>query len=177
MSDSVKGIFKILIKVPVIIAVSYLIFNLFAFTVSYFKLLGVSYSVMQIAMENNYIPTNEIQTITEDPSTTPSGKFMQLRYNTNLLQNVRIVCDTTGTTADSLVNNKKRQYGNNISVGVIGTYTWLVPFRQTVTGYIKDGTPVSTSSVGTKGQLTKNSTEIRIVYNVPGLKYYPDLPK
>lgn len=176
MSDSVKGIFKILIKVPVIIAISYLIFNLFAFSVSYFKLLGVSYSVMQIAMENNYIPDNEIQTITKDPSSNPSGKFLQYNYNTNLLSDVKIVCDTSGHEADSLVNNTRKQYGNNINVGVVGTYTWLVPFRRSVEGY-KGEAAGKYGNEGTSGELTRNKTEIKIVYNVPGLKYYPDLTK
>ena len=53
MAENVKFIFKTLIKVPIIIFVTYFIVNLFAFTVSYFRLLGVSYVVLQTAIENN----------------------------------------------------------------------------------------------------------------------------
>lgn len=59
MSDSVKFIFKTLTKVPIIIMCAYAVFNIFAFFFIYFRMLGVSYVVMQTAVENNYIPTTE----------------------------------------------------------------------------------------------------------------------
>ena len=51
MSDEVKFIFKTLLKVPVIIVVSFLILNIFAFFFIYFKVLGLSYVVMQTAVK------------------------------------------------------------------------------------------------------------------------------
>lgn len=63
MSDSVKFIFKTLIKVPVIIMISYAIFNIFAFFFIYFRMLGISYVVMQTAVENNYLPDTELNTM------------------------------------------------------------------------------------------------------------------
>ena len=59
MTDSVISIFKILIKVPIIICISYLILNLFGFAVCYFKIIGASYSLQQIVMENNFLPPKE----------------------------------------------------------------------------------------------------------------------
>jgi hypothetical protein len=59
MEDEVKFIFKTLIKVPCIIFVAYLILNLLLFSYTYFKLLGMSYVVMQTCVENNYIPNSE----------------------------------------------------------------------------------------------------------------------
>ena len=64
MSDGVKFIFKTLLKVPIIILVTYAIFNAFAFSLSYFKILGFSYVAMQTAVENNYLPTQELNTLT-----------------------------------------------------------------------------------------------------------------
>lgn len=60
MADSVKYIFKTLIKVPCIILVCYMILNAFMFVYSYFKVLGLSYVVMQTAVENNYLPNDQL---------------------------------------------------------------------------------------------------------------------
>jgi hypothetical protein len=59
MEDGVKFIFKTLIKVPCIIFVAYLILNMLMFSYTYFKLLGMSYVVMQTCVENNYLPNSE----------------------------------------------------------------------------------------------------------------------
>ena len=64
MNESVKFIFKTLLKVPVFILVAYAIFNLFAFSFSYFKIMGFSYVAMQTAVENNYFPQTEYNTLT-----------------------------------------------------------------------------------------------------------------
>lgn len=63
MSDEVKFIFKTLLKVPIIIIVSFLVLNIFAFLFIYFKVLGLSYVVMQTAVENNWLPPTEINTL------------------------------------------------------------------------------------------------------------------
>lgn len=61
MEDGVKFIFKTLLKVPIIITVCYIIMNFFFFAFIYFKCLGISYVVMQTAVENNYIPNVELR--------------------------------------------------------------------------------------------------------------------
>lgn len=77
MSDEVKFIFKTLLKVPVIIVVSFIILNIFAFFFIYFKVLGLSYVVMQTAVENNYLPPTEVSTLNnyvkQWESTSPGG--------------------------------------------------------------------------------------------------------
>lgn len=55
MTDEVRAIFKILLKVPVLIFGAFLIFNIFAFGYTYSKALGLSYVAMQEVVENNYI--------------------------------------------------------------------------------------------------------------------------
>ena len=59
MSDSVKFIFKTLIKVPVLIFIAYMFLNIFAFFFIYFKTLGLSYVVMQETVENNFMTQSE----------------------------------------------------------------------------------------------------------------------
>ena len=59
MTGTVKSIFKTLVKVPVTIIVAYFIINLVLFSYFYFRFAGVSYVIMQTAMENNYIPETE----------------------------------------------------------------------------------------------------------------------
>lgn len=66
MEDGVRFIFKTLIKIPIIILVTYAIMNVFFFCYIYFKTLGLSYVVMQTAVENNYIPPQELKTLTQE---------------------------------------------------------------------------------------------------------------
>ena len=63
MEDGVKYIFKVLLKVPIIIVVCYLVMNIFFFFFIYFKCLGISYVVMQTAVENNYLPQRELKAL------------------------------------------------------------------------------------------------------------------
>lgn len=65
MNDEVKFIFKTLIKVPVIIIISYLVFNIVMFINFYFRGLGTSYLIMQEVAINNYIPATDRGSITE----------------------------------------------------------------------------------------------------------------
>lgn len=69
MNDEVKFIFKTLIKVPVIIIISYLIFNIVMFINFYFRGLGTSYLIMQEVAINNYIPATDRGSITETART------------------------------------------------------------------------------------------------------------
>ena len=69
MNDEVKFIFKTLIKVPVIIIISYLVFNIMMFINFYFRGLGTSYLIMQEVAINNYIPATDRGSITETART------------------------------------------------------------------------------------------------------------
>ncbi len=145
MEDSIKTIFKTLIKVPVIIMVSYLIFNIFAFGISYLKILGLSYVVMQTAIENNYIPQEEKNSL---------ELYMTNSIQTPMLQNVSFTPNTTYT---------RRQYGNMVTAGVQATYKFIWPLSP------------PEINAGVSGQPNEQNANIVIEYQVPGLTYYPDL--
>jgi uncharacterized membrane-anchored protein YitT (DUF2179 family) len=193
MEDSVKFIFKTLIKVPIIILVTYFVFNIFAFTFSYFKLLGFSYVVMQTAVENNFIPGDEESTLVSYAES----------LETYMLQNVSIYCDTDSSndkfdtenpneliaisgsklTGDGSgeTDNKKVQYGHEITVKVCANYVWIFPLINTGGS---DGSSANAAGL-TYNETTDIAVEssgtpdaeynIVISYTVPGLKYYPDL--
>lgn len=167
MSDSVKGIFKTLIKIPVIIIICYAVFNAFAFGITYFKMLGLSYVAMQTAMENNFIPARERATI-ED--------WMQNEIETGIVQNVSF---TSGTTFN------KQQYGEEVTVGVQAYYRVIWPLMPTETingtyngvgGNTFGGNKTSAELQATRDALeAQRKSNIVIEYKVPGLKYYSDL--
>lgn len=59
----VKKVFSTLLKVPCYIVIGYLVANIIMFGLYYFRALGISYVVMQSAVENNYIPTSELSAL------------------------------------------------------------------------------------------------------------------
>lgn len=171
MQDGVKFIFKTLIKVPIIILVVYAIFNLFAFSFSYFRLLGFSYVAMQTTVENNYIPESEYNTL---------NNYLQ-SLDTAVLDTPRLECNSGS-------GNHKVQYGTPVTVTVSAHYRFiwpLMPAEQTTSGVAADGFDNSGASGNwlTDSQLdaardayeSNPQNNIVISYTVPGLKYYPDL--
>ena len=200
MSDEVKNIFKILIKVPLIILVAYLVLNAFAFAFVYFKLLGASYAVMQVAIENNYLPDREYKTL---------KKYIEdFDTNTDFLEHACVITssDSDATHAAPGNNTSRKQYGATVVVGVSADYKmkWPLTYTQTIK---EDGT-VSKDQRTNKnihegsvpGMNSGRSLEFkkddeldndrktaetkkdsngnqmfRFVYTVPGLKYYPDM--
>lgn len=171
MSDSVKFIFKTLLRVPIIIIVAYTIFNIFAFGLSYFKMLGLSYVAMQTAVENNYIPTSERASI---------ENYMQNELQTDILQNVSF-------TADSDINESDRkQYGETVTIGVQAHYKFLWPLQPKetfegnagVAGWDGVGGAAGKSEAeleASREAYDSDQNNIVIEYKVPGLKYYPDM--
>lgn len=197
MSDSVKFIFKCLIKTPIYILISYLLANLFLFSMFYFKFLGVSYAVMQTALENNYIPSNEMTGLTKsvnDIYRYPDGSVSQVIPSAEIFINV--------DGSDTTYNNDRRQYGNQIVVGVKYKYRWIWPLMPEEYGQVpadigslrgaEIGVVTSTGNedknIDGKSSLSeaeldrlrkekadKGTNEIKILYKVPGLQYYSDL--
>lgn len=163
MGDSVKFIFKTLIKVPVIIMISFIVFNIFSWAISYFKLVGASYTIMQVGMENNFIPSAEESTINNYLSTLNSG----------VLTNVRIAGEPTYRT--------KRQYGDELTVGVSADIKFIWPLmhnEQYNTSSDPDktfGTALTSSEIEQARRNKEQSQNIEIIYTIPGLQYYPDL--
>ncbi len=180
MSDSVKFIFKTLIKVPIIIFVCYLVFNIFAFSFTYFRTLGLSYVVMQTAVENNYIPSSELNTL---------QNYMDSIANTGVASNGVILLNDPDNPLPEDASVRK-QYGSEVAVGVSVNYKFIWPLmpkdqldntNESFVGYNGSGSAFSGYADGaTLEQRRKDaenaaSNNITIVYRVPGLKYYPDL--
>lgn len=196
MTDGVKFIFKTLIKVPVIIAAAYGIFNIFAFCFIYFKMLGLSYVVMQTAVENNYLPEQELTQI--------YNYVKQMEDDIYMIENADIIVGVTdegnyvvtggNMSTDSTGDEdarKKIQYGKVVTVGVTCDYKfiWPLDYRAAGDGVAEkvDGLNNQSGNVdlgfsnealqqaGTSGGPIETNNNISIVYTVPGLKYYPDL--
>lgn len=169
MSDSVKFVFKTLIKVPIMIVICYAIFNLFAFSVSYVKMVGLSYVVMQCAIENNYIPPSD-RSILE--------QYMADHMETGILENVSFTDNTTFT---------KQQYGDTVTVGVQAHYRFIFPLMPSEQVYGDLYTPLegggnfggykSGSQMDAERRAREENPQNNIVitYELPGLRYYPDL--
>lgn len=188
MSDSVKFIFTTLMKVPILIFIAYGIFNLFAFCFVFFKMLGVSYVVMQTAIENNYLPHTELLTLYE---------YVDSFNDITMIENASIIVggtgldtaspnyvamsgatDTTATlsqTANSSDARRKVQYGHTVTIGVTCDYVFIWPLTYRVPGHNGAATPVQDPSNAQNAGINTARNAINIVYNVPGLRYYPDL--
>lgn len=182
MSDGVKFIFKTLIKVPFIIFVSFFIFNIFAFTVSYFRIVGASNTLQQAIMDNNYLV---------DSDKTTFENYTKL-LKTNCLDNIQIIVDTDGNEyvpGNYQWKNEREQYGNVITCGITARFKPIIPLIYTdtledgkVRGY---GSTYTGASGGTKSsadleKLRKDKNEnaegnITVVTKVVGMQYYSDL--
>lgn len=201
MADNVKFIFKSLIKVPIFIFVAFFIFNIFTFFFIYFKMLGISYVVMQTAVENNYLPQQELTTL---------NKYMTSLNKISYVENAHIVVDndTSGATlyngsgnyldengnakalkSDGHNSVTRRQYGNYIVTGVYCKYRIIWPLQYVETMHnttagvagMNDGNhnKVETSNTVLANRRSDSKhailIPIKLVYTIPGLKYYPDL--
>lgn len=194
--SSVAGIFKILIKIPIVIVISYLIINVYAFSLSYFRILGASYSLQQIVMENNYLPEREANSF---------EKYLQ-SLETGFLTNITAVVYTdtdisdasgyTGRNTDGRIldatsfgvvvgNNSRQQYGDTAYVGIVSNFSALWPFRYDqlieeggVQGY-SDATGIHNTRFRDEEDLRNNrlhtTAKIDIIHPVIGLQYYSDL--
>lgn len=182
MEDALKFIFKTLIKIPFIIMITYFIANLLLFSLFYFKFTGISYSVMNTAMENNFIPDNEYKIIEKTIKDIEGSSVLIGKDSAKIVVNG---------------SNKREQYGTPITVGVEYKYRWLTPLMpwdlgQTPSSYGSGSSIIddSTASEGNFSSITAEEAKrridvlsdrsltspIRIVYKVPGLQYYADLP-
>ena len=180
MSDGVKYIFRTIFKVPIIILVVYAIFNVFAFSLTYFRLLGFSYVVMQTAVENNYIPPEEMNTL---------NKYLQSITDNGVVGDAEIVISNE-EDASILPADRRRQYGSPVTVGVKAQYKFIWPLTpkeqltNTSGGFIGYGSntgsfsgyaSTSTLEARRKALEDNKNNNINITYTVIGLKYYSDL--
>ena len=173
MTDSVKFIFKTIIKVPCIIAVTYLIFNIFGFTYTCIRVLGIAQVVQQVAVENNYIPSDE-------------RSYLE-SYLTNMDSGTPYIDSLVLTDVDGNAFTRK-QYGDTVTVGVKCNYQFIIPLtpkdqladpNDSFKGV--DGTGTSQYAdpgvIESRRNTSKFRPKVNIEFNftVPGLKYYPDL--
>lgn len=183
MSDGVKFIFKTLIKVPFIICVSFFIFNIFAFTVSYFRIVGASNTLQQAIMDNNYLVDSDEETF---------KKYCN-NLSTKCLTDIQLIIDTDGNdyVPDTYQeHNDRKQYGNVITCGITARFKPIIPLIYTETledGKVKGYGTMESAGVsgGTKTgveleQLRKEKNEkaegnITVVTKVVGMQYYSDL--
>lgn len=195
MENSIASIFKILIKIPIIISVSYLILNVFAFALCYFKILGASYSLQQIVMENNYLPTNEAKAF---------DNYLD-GLESSFLDNITAVVYTDNPTEGSSTgrdsrtgsvltktnyvvgNNKRSQYGDTAYVGIVSDFHAMWPFsykelfvNETGTeGYKGSNATIGSTQFKSEEELNRtrkqSTAKIDIIHPVIGLQYYSDL--
>lgn len=153
MTDGVKFIFKTLIKVPVYIVAAFGIFNIFAFCFIYFRLLGVSYVVQQTAIENNYLPKKQVNTlmnyigsiqdiemvdhvgviIGEAGVDTEDYVFITPdTYNSSYPTSSPLFSTKGSGTAPTTNALEKRQYGGVVTVGVCARYKFVWPLDHDV---------------------------------------------
>ena len=189
MTDSVKGIFVTLIKIPVIVVIIYLVFNVFAFSYNYFRLLGFSYIVMQTAVENNYLPPDEKNTLETYLATLEQSNVQDDGTKREIFTNLYLEVDTVDAQADGSgsVENDRVQYGTPIRITVSGHYHFILPLMPTEQVSGGDAVEGLNGTAGTyidrdSGQIidamdrtSGQQNNITITYYVPGLKYYPDL--
>lgn len=193
--SSVASIFKTLIKVPIVIVVSYVILNIFAFALSYFRILGASYSLQQIIMENNYLPEQEANSFAEYLDSLETDFLTDI--SAVVYTDIDPTLSYTGrepdgsmvkstTYAGVIGNNARVQYGNTASVGVISNFKALFPFRydqlfqngEGVEGW-KVNNNIDNMAFKTNEELKKgrlfSTAKIDIVHPVIGLQYYSDM--
>lgn len=189
MSDDVKFIFKTLIKVPCIIVISYLMFNIIMFVNFYFKGLGASYLVMQTVAANNYLPETEKQQMIN-----VAKEFNE----SDLIRKVAFGCRTTSTSDEDLQHQirsnsdaiqidsnstVKNQYGKSIKCYFAYEFIWQMPLSNKglkvdgINNSSSGGMEAGLSQEGLVTQSDNGDTGAVVIfsYTVPGLKYYPDM--
>lgn len=177
MADSVKFIFTTLIKVPIIIFISFFIFNIFAFFFIYFKVLGLSYVAMQEVVENNYITTsqfNQLNNYFAQINAIPMASNTALIVGADSAGNALYTMDgvtfrninsNAGATLASASSSalSRSQYGRSKTIGIHCNYTivWPLSYNQA------NGT--TTGVVGNEDNQLYNSVEAN--YNAAGDPY------
>lgn len=177
----VKFIFKTLVKVPIWIMVAFSIINVFAFTTSYFRIVGASYTLQQTVMDNNFLTQADLNSFNTYLDT------LETAYLTDI--HVVINTDAGGVDTDrTTFINERKQYGNVVDVGVASTYKFIMPLdirQQTVgekgvqgidgmTGAVTSDL-LSQSEMKAKREHNVVGGNIDVVNTVVGLQYYSDL--
>lgn len=117
--------------------ISFGIFNIFAFTISYFRLVSASNTIQQAIMSNNYLTDADMETF--------SNYLGNLE--TTYLRDIKVVLNTNVDNPSNPVyepdkelvlnnndsacirENKRRQYGTLVDCGVVANYTFILPLQ------------------------------------------------
>jgi len=144
MGDTIRFIFRTLIKIPLIIIAVYLVINVIAFTMSYMRLYTLAQVAVNTAMENNFIPESEFNAIMAHAGGTNAGTFRDGLTN-NILNEINVTVTTVpllygvpytihgnarygiGHSIDVGVEDQRVQYGSEITIEVEGSYLWMLP--------------------------------------------------
>ena len=195
MSDGVSFIFRTLIKVPVVIFSSFLVFNLIMFTFAYSQALGISYVVMQTVAENNYLSGSQLQQINNTLADFNSIEYVQVNLigGTTNSGNDYAYLDTNGNVIRvggeevSLDSNSsvksKRQFGSSVICGIRYNYKMIWPLMsedKTGDGGLSEDGRLTGDGAGMhqleyNEELEEDGIDIVLAYKVPCLKYYPDI--
>jgi len=124
MEDGVKYIFKTLLRVPIIIYVSFAILNAFAFCFAYFKMLGVSYVLQQAVVENNYLDENNFKSI--------KTYIESVDNKSAFIVDAHMIIDDSNTRAPETYSEvgslNKVQYGKEATIGIAYQFNLVWPF-------------------------------------------------
>ena len=172
ISDSVRGIIVILIKIQIIIALSIVFFYTWCFAWIHIQATTLCNTVTQVVTENNYIPKSklsELQDMIKDINKSPLN-------SSNICLGVveaEVECggqsDTFSATAPA-IGGSRYQSGKLLTIKVVYRFpTFKFIFTGLGSGQtVNDFARRATATSGTYKQAT-------IVKRTIGMKYYPDL--
>ena len=176
ISDSVRGIIVILIKIQIIIALSIVFFYTWCFAWIHIQATTLCNTVTQVVTENNYIPKSKlselqgmITNINKSPLNTPATPATPAVLCLGV-SNVKVECNGHSYDFDasspSPSSSKRYQSGNLLTIKV----NYCFPtFKFIFTGL---GSGQTIRDFATRETTYKQAT---IVKRTIGMKYYPDL--
>lgn len=176
--SSIKIVFSTFVKTFIYIFAFYFCFNIMAFAISYFRVVGASYSLQQVVMDNNYLTTQDFDTF---------NRYLS-KLDTAYLTDLHVVINTdpegVATGRDTFVNDRE-QYGNMVEVGIASKFTFVFPLmRNEMTTDNKgvDGLDKTRNAQWLSGEEMENKRNAKrigvnldVINPVVGLQYYSDL--
>lgn len=203
MDDSVRTIFKALIKVPCIIMVAFLMLNVFAYAVSYFRIVSATNTIQQAVMENNFLTKDDTDTFVKYLSTMETAYLnnfeIHIDNETSSAKECIIPVTKYMTIGSSAVKdadqNSRVQYGTPVNVSVTANYKFIMPlvYGQTLkTGEVQGFSDTKLSGAADHGRtvstdfISDAEAEYRRQHNSPlntisvkstvvGMQYYADI--
>lgn len=158
MSSGVRFIIKTLIKVPIIIIVTYFFLNLALFITFYFRMLSFSYVIANQVSQANYLTQYQYDSL--------SATLQKMDDGSTYIDGTKLFVDCDGSG-----NNVKVQAGKSLKITVAYQIHIVLPFYQAS----DSGTYKENNTDITEWTNTDVWNIINVTNTVPALKYYPDL--